>query len=215
MEETTEEVVEETSAEEEEVETEATEEVTSDEEETTSEEETVELYAGKYKSVDELEKAYITSNAEATRMAQQLSTRETTKKPQLTDEDKRVQDFIKNNNLMTTKQFQQQLQDNNEIQTLKNSGMTAKEEQVVRNLSRSQGSTANGIPYTQASMKEIHEDVFSSETRVVKKKVVGVKPRAGVKISNKLTREAIANMSKEEYAKRRPEILKAMAEGNL
>ena len=118
---------------------------------------------------------------------------------------------------MTADQFNQQIADNNEIMSLKSKGMDAKQESVVKSLSRSSGVTSSGVPYVTASMTEIYEDIFSQseKPKVVSKKVVGVSPKSGVKTSNKLTRESIAKMDTAEYEKRKPEILEAMAKGTL
>jgi len=139
-------------------------------------------------------------------------------KQDLSDEDKQIQDFIRKNKIMTADQFNQQIADNNEIMSLKTKGMDVKQESVVKSLSRSTGLTSMGVPYTQASMTEIYEDIFSQadKPKVVSKKVVGVSPKSGVKTGgNKLTRESIAAMGTEEYAKRKTEILKAMTDGTL
>ncbi len=141
----------------------------------------------------------------------------TAPKQELSDEEKQIKEFIRKNNLMTAGQFNQQLADNNELLSLKSKGMSDKQETVVKSLSRSTGTTGSGIPYTQASMAEIYDDVYSQtdKPKVVSKKVVGVSSKSGVKKSNKLTREAIEKMTSEEYVKRKPEIMKAMAEGTL
>ena len=95
--------------------------------------------------------------------------------------------------------------------------MTPQQEKVVRAMSKTSETTSSGVPYYQATMAQIHEDLYGAQAteKVVGKKVVGVKPRGGAKTSNKLTREAIAAMSPEEYTKRKTEINAAAAEGAL
>jgi len=187
------------------------------EESTEESEPTVEIN-GEQVPISELKQGYM-RQADYTRKTQELATIRKTSAPKqdMTDEEKQVQEFIKGNNLMTTAQFNQLIADNNALQNLRSSGMTYQQEQVVSSLSKTTGVTSSGVPYTHASMEEIYQDVYknSEQPKVVSKKVVGVKPKSGVKGGDKLTREAIAGMSVEEYTKRKPEILKAMANGTL
>jgi len=187
------------------------------EEPTEESEPTVEIN-GEEIPISELKQGYM-RQSDYTRKTQELANLRKTNAPaqELSEEQKQIQEFIKSNNLMTTAQFNQLQADNNELMQLKTSGMSSAQEKVVKSLSRSTGNISAGIPYTQATISEIYEDVYGQQDKpkVVSKKVVGVKPKSGERSSGKLTREAIANMSQEEYEKRQPEIMKALATGNL
>jgi hypothetical protein len=187
------------------------------EEPTEESEPTVEIN-GEEIPISELKQGYM-RQSDYTRKTQELANLRKTNAPkqELTDEQKQIQEFIKSNNLMTTAQFNQIQADNNDIASLKGRGMTAKQEQILRSLSKSTGTTSTGVPFYQASMTEIYDDVFdnSEKPKVISKKVVGVKPKSGDRVTGKLTREMIANMSQEEYMKRQPEIIKAMKDGTL
>lgn len=160
-------------------------------------------------SYKNLEKDYQRKSGELSKITRQ-------EKPR-TDEDKKVEDFISQYGIVTAEQMQVIMQDNEELSDLKGSGANAKQISAVKSLARSKGMLSNGTPYTQASMREIYEDLFGDlkKSKVVKTKVVGVKPKSGSKTTGKLTREAIKAMSPEQYTKNKEAIMAAMAKGEI
>ena len=186
--------------------------------EESEEEETVEI-DGEELSLEELKKGYMRQK-DYTRKTQEFAALKKTEAPRkLSVDEEKIQTFIRDNNLLTKAELQQLLSDNEDLSSLKTLGITKQQEGVIRSLSRSTGTSSSGVPYVQATMREIYEDVYgpsgkTTTTPPVRKKVVGVTPKAGAKATgSKLTREAISGMSQAEYQKRRPEIMKAVAQG--
>ncbi len=68
------------------------------------------------------------------------------------------------------------------------------------------------------SYPDIYKEYFGGmdfSKKVIKRRVVGIKGKAAPKRSSSLTREKIASMSPKEYDKYRPQILKALAKGEI
>lgn len=189
-EETSEEVIEETVVE--------TPEITEEEPSSEQEEPQVEqpLLAGKYKSAEELERAYAEANAANTKMAQELAQ---AKKEPLTADKQQIADEIKGLGFMTQEQFERQAavqsqaqKDNAEIQTL---GLTGTQETALRKYALS------GDNVTK-SMTDCWNELQSAVGGKIVSRKTTIKPKTGNRSGfTEKTPTELSKLPKEEYDK--------------
>ena len=133
------------------------------------------LYAGKYENVDELEKAYQHSNAEAGRMAQRLSSMEQEMArlkmtPDEAAEFDRTQQFIKRFGLMTKDEYEQARKDERDMQFLTSRGVGQSQIDRIREISRFGD-------YSKKSLIEIYELFYGQLSREKPKMGITQRPR--------------------------------------
>lgn len=156
------------------------------------------LYANKYKSVEEVEKALLSSTAEATRMAQELAQ---LKKPKLSEEQQQILGELTSLGVVTKedlaqKEFIDNLQaiDNSQIAQL---GINASQEKALRNY-------AAHPDNHQKTMTECWNELSESiggKNNVISRKTT-IRPKAGNKGGfTEKTQDELARMPKEKYDK--------------
>ncbi len=154
------------------------------------------LYAGKYKSPEELEKAYKESNAANSKMAQELAEAKKTPLPadkqQIVDELKSLgfttnEQLTKNNAVQT-----QQAKDNVEIQGL---GINQSQETILRNYANSGGNLNKTMTECWNELQTLSGD------KIVSRKTT-IKPKSGSKTGFVVkSSEELAKLPKPEYDK--------------
>lgn len=185
---------------------EVTEEELSEEEEdeATSEEPEV-LYAGKYDSVEELEKAYNESSAGGKGMAAELkSLKDEISQLKMTPEEKAAADqnrkFIDQNGLMTKVEFVQMQKDDREAGDLLDAGATKRQLDRVKQV-------ANFGDFSKMSLTEVYRDLYGAIPRLKPKQGVSSKSRAKSVKSKQYTQADIDAMSSEQYKENRADIM--------
>lgn len=156
------------------------------------------LYAGKYKSPEELEMAYLLSNAEATKMAQKVKEYES---PQYSNEDQQILKELKTLGVMT----KQDLTEHEAIQNLK-----AADDAQIRALKLTSGQENTLRKYAAHKdnqhktmidcWQEITDTIGTSGTVLARKTTI--KPRTGNKSSTgqvELSQSEIARLPDKEY----------------
>lgn len=152
------------------------------------------LYAGKYKSAEELERAYQEANAANSKMAQELAN---LKKPQIPEDKQAVIDELKSLGMVTKDELEkhnqvqaQALKDNKEIEIL---GLNKDQENILR-------AYANSSANLNKSMTECWNELqIVGGAKVVSRKTT-IKPKNGLKTGfiEKSPRE-LTQMSQVEY----------------
>lgn len=141
------------------------------EEETSQEPSTERLYAGKYKSPEELERGYQETNAETARMAKELAqlrkeVAESKLSPEEREQKEKSRNFVKENNLLTREEFEQAQKDEREAGALMSKGATPKQIERVKRISQYGD-------YSKMSVTEIYKDLYGG--------LPGKKPTTSVK----------------------------------
>src|SRR5690606_38061636 len=116
------------------------------------------LYAGKYKSAEDLEEAYKSTTAESTRMAKELAQlRKEFEDSRLTPEQKEQRElsknFIKENNVLTREEFEQIQRDEREISALIASGASLQQIERVKKISQYGD-------YAKMSVTQVYKDLY-------------------------------------------------------
>ena len=195
-EETSNEVVEETVTEEVTPETTNDEPSSQQEEPQSEEQEQPQIYAGKYKSPEELEKAYLKATAEATRMAQEIAK---SKKPQLSPDKQEILNELKSLGVMTKEEFMQE----QAVETQK-----AKDEREIQELQLSDNQVnalrryASHRDNLSKSMAECWDELTGSIGGKVISRKTTLKPKKGLDGGFKeKTSAELARLPKDEYDK--------------
>lgn len=163
-----------------------------------SQEEPTRLYAGKYKTVEEMEEAYRNANSENTKMAQKLKEVE---KPKLPAEQQDILDELKSLGVVTKEDLSQKEYvdnlkaiDNAQIQSLK---ITDQQEKTLRNF-------AAHPDNFEKTMIECWQELSDSigGGNVISRKTT-IRPKAGSKGSDfkALTQDEVARLPDDQYAK--------------
>lgn len=164
------------------------------------------LLANKYKTPEDLEKAYIHNNIETSRMAKELA--ELKKEieyakmtPEQQQQAKQTADFVKQNDLMTKSEYQQMLRDQQESMGLLNKGATQAQIDKVMELS-------GYGKYAKMTVTDIYKDIYGGIPKQKPRQGVAPKPSQKTPIKNKpFTRAEIKKMGLDELKSRHQEIL--------
>lgn len=176
------------------------------EDEETSDDEPSNLLANKFKTPQDLEKAYLHSNIESSRMAKELA--ELRRKIELAEmspeerqQAKQTADFVKQNDLMTKSEYQQMLKDQQESMGLLSKGATQAQIDKVMDLS-------GYGKYSKMTITEIYKDIYGGVPKQKPRQGVTPKPSQKIPPKNKpFTRAEIKKMSLDELKNRHQEIL--------
>ena len=167
------------------------------------------LYAGKYKTPEELEKAYAEANAANTRMAQQLSVKKT---PELPEDKKQILDEIRNLGFVTKEEVAQsnavaaqQAKDEADIARL---GVNPNQATMLKRY-------ASHPDNVHRSMEDLWSEIGGNTGGTVVKKTV-IKPRNGSKQPSFkiLSKPELVALSKADYNKYWQDLAKYEAGNN-
>jgi len=154
------------------------------------------LYAGKYKTPEELEKAYNEANASNTKMAQELAEK---RKPALAPDKQEIADEIRNLGFVTKDELQKQTAVGNQ---------KAKDDLEISNLSitETQANTLRRYASHQdnlsKSMTELWDELQGNVGGKVVSRKTTIKPKTGTRDSFKeLGQVELAKLPKEDYDK--------------
>lgn len=184
----------------------STEESFVEDDETTSNDEPSKLFANKYASAEELEKAYIHSDIEASRMAKKLKKLEkevelAKMSPEQRQQAQQTAEFVKSNDLMTKTEFKQMQRDQQEATSLISKGATQDQIDRVMKISRFG-------EYSNMSITEIYKDIYGGTPKQKPRQGVKSKPAERVTKSRPYTKAEIKAMSKDELRSKYADILK-------
>lgn len=178
----------------------ATEEPSEETEEATSQEEPSEpLYAGKFKTVEELEKAYNLSSSEGKDTAGEMNAlRQEVERMKLSPEERDVEDqnlaFIKRNGLVTKAELEQIEKDQREAKSLMEAGATQLQIDNVMEAAR-YGSNI------KKSLTEVYRKLYGIVPKRKPNQGATQKPR-GKSVRNKqFTQAELDGMSQEDFEK--------------
>lgn len=158
------------------------------------------LYAGKYKSPEDLEKAYQEANAANTKMAQELAS---LKNPPLPEEKQARLDELKELGFVTKKELdnysqvqERRQKEDKEIESL---GLNEDQARILKNYAKSQ---------TDKSMTECWEELSALSTERVVTKKTTIKPKPGSRKGfTKLAPDQIVKLSPQEYEQYRKDLI--------